>query len=111
MSAPGTAGSVREVKTHVGCWYGQGCGARLRTDHVPQHPLVGRRAHGERTDLADEGRVARLLDVAEREEPIQRVVRVGDEAVEARGGVVLGLHGAAPIRSFATKLRLAWALR
>ena len=54
-------------------------GHRLR---VTQHPLVGGRSHRERADFADEGGVARVVDVAQREQPVQGVVLGGQESVE-----------------------------
>ncbi len=80
---------------------GLGVGPRLglRTRCVvagAEHPLVGVRAHAQRADAGDEGRVverAVLADVAG-QQPVQRVVVGGDEAVEGRRGVEHGLgHG------------------
>src|SRR5436190_4138308 len=60
-----------------------------------EHPFVGRRAH---RHSADRGEEARECGVAFRpldfEEPVERVVLVGDVAVESRGRVVLGLRHA-----------------
>jgi hypothetical protein len=55
------------------------CRPRLRpfglgTHDVSQHPLIGGGAHGERADLADEGGVARSFELAQGEEPFQRVI-------------------------------------
>ena len=54
-----------------------------------EHPVVRRRAHDQRPDPADE-RVpaAVVLAVRHLEEPVERVVLVGDEAVERAGGEV-----------------------
>jgi hypothetical protein len=61
---------------------------------IPQHPLVGGRPHRERTNVLDECRVTRTLDVAERKEPLERIIKGGDETVETGSGVVLRLHAA-----------------
>jgi hypothetical protein len=62
---------------------------RFGTHDVPQHPLVSRGAHHERSNVTDERGIAGLLDVAEREQPLERIVRRGDEAVEAGSRVLL----------------------
>src|SRR5690606_38593023 len=54
-------------------------------------------------DLLDERGIAGVVDVAEREQPVQRIVLGGDEAVEARGGVVLGLHAGRALRPAASR--------
>jgi hypothetical protein len=54
-------------------------------DGMAEDPLVGGGSHRQRAHLGDELRVARLLDVAELEQPLERVVRRRDEAVEAGG--------------------------
>src|SRR5436189_5651128 len=66
---------------------------------VVEDPLVCRRAHSQRTDARDElGVVQWAVSVlVAREQPIQRVIGVGDEAVERRRRVVLGeAHDALP---------------
>jgi hypothetical protein len=57
---------------------------------VGQDPLVRRRAHRDGADVPDKVRV--VVGHAELEEPVEPVVGVGDEAVEAGRGVVLRLH-------------------
>jgi hypothetical protein len=72
---------------------GPGAGLRRAGPHdVPQHPLVCRRTHGQRTHAGDELRIAGGIDVTQREQPLERIVGRGNEAVEAARGVVLGLH-------------------
>src|SRR5690606_17822556 len=61
-------------------------------DRVPQHPLVGSRPHRERPDLLDERGITRRADIAEREQPVERIVDRGDEAIETGCRVVLGSH-------------------
>ena len=93
MSTPGIAARVRELNTQVGCVVRPRLRSfRLRADEVFEHPFVCHGAHRERADIADEGRVACRLDVAERKEPFQRIVWRRDEAIKARGGVGLRLH-------------------
>lgn len=60
---------------------------------VSQHPLVGGRTHGQGADFGDEGRVTRVVHIAQGEQPLQGVVLGGDVAVQAGGGVVLGVMG------------------
>ena len=55
-------------------------------------PLIGGRAHGQRTDFGNERRVAGIVEVAQGKQPVQGVVLGGDEAVQAGGGEVLGFH-------------------
>src|SRR5690606_34721667 len=63
------------------------------------HPLVGGRTHHDRSAVLDElgGRVERLgvllvrVPALHGEQPLQRVVLVGDEPVQAGGGLVDGL--------------------
>src|SRR5215211_1533455 len=69
---------------------------------VLEHPLVGRRPHRHRAHIGEE-RFERMLAVSlavDFEEPVERVVLVGDEPVERRRGVVLRLrhagHSASP---------------
>src|SRR5688500_16036529 len=62
------------------------------SNDVLQHPLVRGRPHREGADVLDERRVARVVDVTERKQPVEGIARTGDEAVEAAGGVVLGFH-------------------
>ena len=59
---------------------------------VVEDPLVGRRPHRERADVGDERAVVEraIVILVTREEPPERVVRVGDEAVERGRRVVLG---------------------
>jgi hypothetical protein len=61
---------------------------------VTKHPLIRGRPHRERTHVLDECRIRRGTDIAERKQPLQRVVECRDKPVEARGRVVLGLHHA-----------------
>jgi hypothetical protein len=71
-------------------------GRVLALELVVEDPLVGRRAHRQSADLGDEVAVVPvpLLVPPAREQPVERVVRIGDEAVERRRGVVLGkAHG------------------
>src|SRR5690606_5462767 len=70
-----------------------------RTLLVLEDPLVGRRAHHDGTDPADEVVVVQRagLVVALAQQPVKRVSFVGDETVEAGGGVVAGdAHAFAP---------------
>ena len=75
---------------------GPGLAARAR---CVADPLVRRRAHRERPDRGDERPVAHrpvLVDVLH-EEPVQRVVLVGEEAVQRGGGVVRRAGHPAPV--------------
>ena len=70
-----------------------------RALHVVEHPQVGGRAHHHRADAGDELVVAggpALLGLL-LEEPGQRVVLVGDEAVQRGGGVVEPAGGCHPV--------------
>ena len=59
--------------------------------HVREDPLVRRRAHGERADLTDEFVVIQRPGpvLLSREQPVERMVRIRNEAVETRRRVVL----------------------
>src|SRR5690606_287563 len=59
---------------------------------MTEQPLVCRRAHRERTDLANEIGIAGLLGIAQAVEPLDRVVLGCDVAVQTRRRVVLCLH-------------------
>src|SRR5690606_22109930 len=59
---------------------------------MSQQPFVSGGAHRERADLLDELGEARFAERAECEQPLERIVLGGDEAVERGGGVVLGAH-------------------
>jgi hypothetical protein len=67
-------------------------GLLLHRIGVADHPLIGGRAHGQRTDLRNKARIAGLRQAAQRKQPVQRVVFGGEKAVQAGSGVVLGLH-------------------
>ena len=43
----------------------------LDLDCVPQHPLVSRGAHSQGPNLCYEARIARVVDIAEREQPLE----------------------------------------
>src|SRR5688572_4886207 len=62
------------------------------TDDVPQHPPVCGGAHGYGPHLLDEVREAGRVDVTERKQPLERIVRRREEPVKAGRGVVLRLH-------------------
>ena len=47
----------------------------IRVNGVAQHSLVGRRAHRQSPDVADELRIAHCLDLTERKKLVERVVR------------------------------------
>ena len=67
-------------------------GVDPRTDDVPEHPFIRCSAHRQRADFTDEFWITGGLDVAQREQPFQRIVRRRDEPVQAGRGVVLRLH-------------------
>jgi hypothetical protein len=55
-----------------------------------KHAQARRSSHRQRANLGDEGRVAHFVDITQREQPVEGVVFVGDEAVEVENGVELG---------------------
>src|SRR6478752_2339969 len=72
---------------------------------VPEYPLVGGRAHGQRADLSVElvvqitGCRLSLRSSFGLEQPVQRVARIGNEAVEAGGSEVLRLRHAGSLQA------------
>ncbi|MPN62354.1 hypothetical protein SDC9_210101 [bioreactor metagenome] len=67
-------------------------GFPLHSIGVADHPLIGGRAHGQRTDLCNKARIAGLRQTAQGKQLVQGVVLGGKKAVQAGSGVVLGLH-------------------
>ncbi len=65
----------------------------LEQAFVPERPLVGRRIHGHRADVADEilPPALVLLGGVGLEQPVERVAGVGDEPVDAHRREVLRL--------------------
>lgn len=59
---------------------------------VAEEPFVGGGSHGDGADLRDEGRIIALRGFTELEKPVERMIGVGDESIQAGGGVVLGFH-------------------
>src|SRR6185437_213501 len=75
---------------------------------VPEYPLVGGRAHGRRADLSVElvvqitGCQLSLRSSFGLEQPVQRVARTSNEAVEAGGSEVLRLRHAGSLQADTT---------
>ena len=70
---------------------------------VLQHPLVGRRTHGEGADIGEEGLERTAVTARIRfEQPVETVLGIGDVAVDARRRVVLRFrhdrHHVSPVR-------------
>src|SRR5437764_6097787 len=70
---------------------------------VFQHPLVGRRTHGEGADIGEEGLERTAVTARIRfEQPVETVLGIGDVAVDARRRVVLRFrhdrHHVSPVR-------------
>ena len=78
----------------------------LARELVVEDPFVSRRHHRQGTDPCDELTVVQrpvLLALA-REQPLQRVVGVGDEAVEGSGRVVLRqAHDSTPLHGWSQR--------
>src|SRR6476660_91067 len=72
---------------------------------VPEYPLVGGRAHGQRADLSVElviqitGCRLSLRSSFGLEQPVQRVARIGNEAVKTGGREVLRLRHAGSLQA------------
>ena len=63
---------------------------------MTQHPLVRGRPHGESAHITNELRVARCFQIAQWEEPLQRIIGSCNEAVQTRGSIVLSLQRIEP---------------
>ena len=100
---PATSGSAREDSTKLTTSPSRTTSRDARARSlVLDDPLVGRRAHDERADALEEAREVALRRSApgHGEQPRERVVVVGEEAVEGGGGVEDDArHGATVSRS------------
>ena len=75
---------------------------------VVEDPLVRGAAHRDGADVGDEGVVVEraVVILLAGEEPVERVVGVGDEAVEAGGGVEDGAESCGPVSPRPVTLRV-----